>query len=88
MNCVQGSAGAEIAIAGGASLGYLSNMKRLRYVFWQDGEWWLGHLEEYPDYLTQGESLEDLKDQLRDLYTDLSGGHIPSARKTAVLEVA
>jgi len=25
-----------------------------KYVYWQDGDMWLGHLEEYPDYMTQG----------------------------------
>ena len=63
-------------------------MKGLRYVYWQDGQFWLGYLEEYPDYMTQGESLEDLQDHLRDLYADLSSGHIPAVRKAAELEVA
>ena len=45
-------------------------MNGLRYVYWQDGEFWLGYLEDYPDYMTQGESLEDLQDHLRDLYAD------------------
>jgi predicted RNase H-like HicB family nuclease len=53
-------------------------MKGRRYVYWQDGQQWLGYLEEYPDYLTQGESLGDLQEHLRDLYADLSGGHIPA----------
>ena len=43
-----------------------------RFVYWQDGSFWLGHLEEFPDYLTQGESLADLKAHLRDLYADLT----------------
>ena len=63
-------------------------MKVLRYIHWQDGQMWLGYLEEYPDYMTQGESLDDLRVHLRDLYADLSGGHIPAARKAAELEVA
>src|SRR2546421_7903333 len=63
-------------------------MTGLRYVYWQDGEFWLGYLEEYPDYMTQGESLQDLQEHLRDLYADLSGGHIPAVRKVAELEVA
>ena len=63
-------------------------MKGLRYVYWQGGEFWLGYLEEYPDYMTQGESLEDLQEHLRDLYADLSGGHIPAVRRVAELEVA
>ena len=28
---------------------------------------WPGYLEEYPDYLTQGESLAGLEENLRDL---------------------
>lgn len=63
-------------------------MKALRYVYWQDGQFWLGHLEEFPDYVTQGESLEDLQDHLRDLHTDLSGGQIPGVRRLAEMEAA
>jgi predicted RNase H-like HicB family nuclease len=47
-------------------------MKILAYTYWQDGDAWLGYLDEFPDYLTQGESLNDLKDHLGDLYRDLS----------------
>ena len=46
-------------------------MKSLRYVYWQDDDMWLGYLDEYPDYMTQGESLDDLQENLKDLYTDL-----------------
>ncbi len=62
-------------------------MKGLRYVYWQDDQFWLGYLEEYPDYITQGASLKDLQEHLRDLYSDLSDGHIPAVRKVAELEV-
>ena len=63
-------------------------MKGLRYVYWQDGVFWLGYLEGFPDYMTQGQSLQDLQEHLRDLYSDLSGGRIPAVRKVAELEVA
>ena len=49
---------------------------------------WIGYLEEFPDYLTQGVTLEDLREHLRDLYKDLSSGEIPSVRRAAELEVA
>jgi len=62
-------------------------MRTIKYVHWQDGDSWLGYLEEYPDYWTQGESLEDLLDHLKDLHADLSGGHIPGARKVGELVV-
>jgi hypothetical protein len=50
---------------------YTRYMKGLRYVYWQDHEFWLGYLEEFPDYMTQGTSVEDLQEHLRDLYRDL-----------------
>ena len=33
-----------------------------RYVYWQEDDTWLGYLEEFPDYLTQGVDLEDLRE--------------------------
>jgi predicted RNase H-like HicB family nuclease len=63
-------------------------MNGVRYVYWQDGQFWLGYLEEYPDYVTQGESLADLQEHLRDLYADLAGALIPGVRRVAELELA
>ena len=63
-------------------------MTNIRYIYWQDGDMWLGYLEEYPDYLTQGTSLADLEEHLRDLHKDLTGGVIPCVRKVAQLQVA
>lgn len=63
-------------------------METTKIVYWQDGDMWLGYLEEYPDYMTQGETLDDLKEGLKDLYKDLSSGAIPSVRKRAELVVA
>jgi len=48
-------------------------------------------LEEYPDYMTQGKSLEELKENLKDIkdiYDDLTSGAIPYVRKVAELEIA
>ena len=60
-------------------------MHSVKYVHWQEGNWWLGYLEEYPDYWTQGETLQDLVEHLKDLYLDLSSGLIPGARKVGEL---
>jgi predicted RNase H-like HicB family nuclease len=61
--------------------------KTTKFVYWQDGDMWLGYLEEYPDYMTQGETLDELKENLKDLFKDLSSGAIPCVRKVAELEV-
>jgi len=53
-------------------------MQTTQFVYWEKDGAWLGHLHEYPDYWTQGESLDDLKDHLRDLYADLTGRDLPA----------
>ena len=62
-------------------------MSKVRYVHWQDGEMCLGYLEEFPDYLTQGETLPELEENLRDLYRDLTSGEIPGVRRVAELSI-
>lgn len=56
-------------------------MKTTRYIHWQDHGMWLGYFEEFPDYLTQGETLAELEANLRDLFPDLTGGKIPGIRR-------
>jgi predicted RNase H-like HicB family nuclease len=48
---------------------------------------WLGYLEEYPDYRTQGESLEELQENLRDIYADLVSGDIPGVKNIGELQI-
>jgi predicted RNase H-like HicB family nuclease len=64
---------------------YTEIMNTARYVYWQDGDQWLGYFEEYPDYITQGESIEDLREHLKDLFGDLTGGEVPGIRRVAEL---
>ena len=59
-----------------------------KYVYWQDDGMWLGYLQEYPDYWTQGKTEEELKENLLDIYQDLTDGIIPNVRKVAELEVS
>jgi predicted RNase H-like HicB family nuclease len=62
-------------------------MASVRYIYWQDGEMWLGYVEEFPDYMTQGESLDELRANLKDLYEELTSGRIPSVRRVAELPI-
>jgi predicted RNase H-like HicB family nuclease len=51
-----------------------SAMKNRKYVYWQDEEMWLGYLEEFSDYWTQAETEDELKENLVDLYKELTSG--------------
>ena len=55
----------------------MGDMESTKYIYWQDKSQWLGYPQDYPDYWTQGESLEELQSHLRDLHRDLTSGEIP-----------
>jgi predicted RNase H-like HicB family nuclease len=63
-------------------------MKTMPYVYWQHDEMWIGYLQEFPDYWTQAESKEELEENLKDLWKDLTGGVIPEVRRVAELHVS
>jgi predicted RNase H-like HicB family nuclease len=63
-------------------------MTKARYIYWQQGDVWLGYFEDFPEYLTQGETLEDLQEHLKSLFEDLVSGEIPGIRKAGELQVA
>ena len=62
-------------------------MQRVKYVYWEHDGAWLGYLMEYPDYWTQGATLYDLKEQLADLFRDLTSGELPGIRRVDELVV-
>jgi len=63
-------------------------MQTVKAVIWQEDDSWVGYLQDYPDYWTQGDSLDDLKEHLKDVYADLSAGLIPSARRVEDLIIS
>jgi predicted RNase H-like HicB family nuclease len=63
-------------------------MKTEKIIYWKDGRFWLGHFQDYPDYWTQGKTLKELKDNLKDLYLDITSGEIPGIRKVDDLVVS
>jgi hypothetical protein len=62
-------------------------MQTIKFVHWQDKDGFLGCLLDYPDYWTQGDSLDDLKDHLVDLYRNLTSGQLTGIRKVDELVV-
>ncbi len=62
-------------------------MERTKFVYYQENDMWVGWFEEYPDYWTQGATLDELKESLKDIYEDLSAGEIPHIRRTGELVV-
>jgi predicted RNase H-like HicB family nuclease len=43
-------------------------MSKFTLEFWEDDEWFVGRLIEVPGVFSQGETLEELKENIRDAY--------------------
>jgi predicted RNase H-like HicB family nuclease len=41
-------------------------MERFTAVFEQEGEWWIGYVEELPGANTQGRTIEEARENLKD----------------------
>ena len=41
------------------------------FTYWKDGDYYIGHLNQFPDYETQGLTIEELKENLLDIYNTL-----------------
>lgn len=63
-------------------------MQKINIVYWEEEGGWIGYLQEYPDYWTQGDSLDDLKEHLKDLYQDLTSDQIPGIRRIGELVIS
>jgi len=63
-------------------------MIKQKYVYWKDEDTWLGYLEEFPDYWTQGKTEDELKENLIDIYKELTSGTISNVLRVAELEIS
>lgn len=63
-------------------------MRAIKFTSWQDDGLYIGFLNEYPDYRTQGATKEELTENLKDLLIDLESGQVPYVHKVEELLVA
>ncbi len=62
-------------------------METKRFIYYEENGIFVGWLEEYPDYRTQGETMDELRANLLDLYKCLTSGQISCVRKVGELSV-
>ena len=62
-------------------------MQNLKMVYWQEEEMWVGKLLEYPNVMTQGETLEELEENIKDAYKELILYGIPEKHQMKEVRV-
>ncbi len=61
---------------------------KINIVYKEEKDWFVGHIQEYPDYESQGKTLEELRGNLIEIYDDINKGLVPDAEPFQILEVA
>jgi predicted RNase H-like HicB family nuclease len=61
---------------------------KIDIVYKEKKDWFVGHIQEYPDYESQGKTLEELRGNLIEIYNDINKGLVPDAEPFQILEVA
>ncbi len=51
--------------------------KELTMIYWKSDKFWLGKLKEYPEIMTQGETLSELEENLKDAYNMMIMEDVP-----------
>jgi predicted RNase H-like HicB family nuclease len=50
---------------------------KMTMVYWKSDRFWLGKLLEHPEIMTQGESLEELEENIKDAFLLMAMDEVP-----------
>jgi len=59
----------------------------LKYTYEMDGNFFIGYLDDYPEYPTQGENLKDFEENLMDIYEMIQDGTLDVSVKHGELAI-
>lgn len=60
---------------------------KLQMIYWKGDRFWVGKLLEHPEIMTQGETLEELEENLKDAYMIMALEDVPDAHEVKELEL-
>jgi predicted RNase H-like HicB family nuclease len=55
---------------------------KMTLIYWKSDKFWLGKLLEHPEIMTQGESLEELEENIKDAYLLMALDDVPDQYKS------
>ncbi|HAK88881.1 MAG: hypothetical protein A2077_05970 [Nitrospirae bacterium GWC2_46_6] len=61
---------------------------KLKMIYWKGEKFWVGKLLEHPEIMTQGETLEELEENIKDAYTIMTMEDVPEKHKVKELTLA
>ncbi|MCP4700831.1 MAG: type II toxin-antitoxin system HicB family antitoxin [Gammaproteobacteria bacterium] len=62
--------------------------KKMNMVYWKGETFWVGKLLEHPEIMTQGETLEELEENMRDAFILMTMDDVPQEHQVKELAIA
>lgn len=56
--------------------------QKLTMIYWKGEQFWLGKVLEHPKIMTQGETIEDLEENLKDAFRLMALDDVPADYRT------
>jgi len=60
---------------------------KLNMIYWKGKKYWVGKLLERPDIMTQGETLTELEENMKEAYVLMTMEDVPAKHKIKKLEL-
>ncbi len=54
---------------------------KLKMIYWKSEKFWIGKLLDHPEIMTQGETLEELEENMKDAYMLMTMDDVPTKHK-------
>lgn len=54
---------------------------KLKMIYWKGEKYWIGKLLDHPEIMTQGETLEELEENMKEAYTLMTMDNVPPKHK-------
>jgi len=60
---------------------------KMTMIYWKSDKFWLGKLLEHPEIMTQGESIKELEENIKDAYLLMALDDVPEEYETKVISL-
>jgi predicted RNase H-like HicB family nuclease len=61
---------------------------KLNMIYWKGKKFWVGKLLEHPEIMTQGETLDELEENIKDAYILMTMDDVPEQHKVKELSLS
>ncbi len=60
---------------------------KMTMLYWKSDKFWLGKLLEHPEIMTQGETIEELEENIKDAYLLMAMDDVPEEYETKEIAI-